>query len=249
MRALKVSESFDQIFEAMPNGTDRKIRYFPTDLESGGTSMKFRNMAPGVRKLVDMGAIKPGMTVWENGAGKYSRNADPLRAMGVKVFTSDPYNGSPSVSGWEIGEVAKVWTPPSGVKFDVALTVFVINVVSKPTQDTIVSNMSQYADKVFHVSRNSDIYENFKKNLNKPGDNLVKKFFLDHWVDGEPDAEELKMALENGNVPDEAILAFAYFGSMTSKGFQRIPDLTRSDQGGHKGIGGTKGSWSLYQTK
>jgi len=195
-------------------------------LETGGTSIQGQ-AAPAVRALFKSGAIKPGMKVVDYGAGKYGRNANFLRENGVEVFGYDPYNGTDS-DGWS--GVSK--TPPTGQKFDLAMSVFVLNVVPEHTEDDIITKMRRLAPHQIHITRNLDVFESVKKAL-KRQDKTVGGFFLEEFAD-----EEQKQRYEAGELTDQDIMEFVHHGAQTSRGFQRIPTL---DQKGFRLLRKTSG--------
>ncbi len=195
-------------------------------LEKGGTSIQGQ-AAPAVRALLKNETIKPGMKVLDYGAGKYGRNANFLRENGVEVFAFDPYNGTDS-DGWA-GVSRK---PPTGQKFDLAMSVFVMNVVPEHTEDDIVVKMRRFAPRQIHITRNTDIYDSLKKAL-KRQDKVVGKFFVEEFAD-----DEQKARYEKGELTDQDVMEFSHFGGQTSRGFQRIPTL---DQKGFKLIRKTSG--------
>jgi hypothetical protein len=203
-------------------------------LESGGTSIKGRGEAPAIRRLMGK-VIQPGMTVLDYGAGKYSRNADFIRASGARVYAFDPFNGVGS-DGWEMGEVA-MSLPPAGVKFDVGFTSFVLNVVPEYIEDKIIREVNQRSAKSIHITRNEDIFVMVSGALAR-GEKFVTSFFRDWFAPGDPIAQA---ELESGEFTEETVRRFCCYGVQTSRGFQRIPQLE------HKGfsLSGTK-SFNIY---
>jgi len=189
--------------------------YSGSPLETGGTSIQ-GNAAPAIRDLFKKGVFKPGMKILDYGAGKYARNADFLRDQGLEVFAYDPFNGSP-VTGWKKGEVSN--KVPSGVKFDVAFTSFVLNVVPCHTEKELIKDVDSMAKTVYHITRNMDIFDSVKKALNRQ-DKIVGEFFLKHYAEGD---EIVQYA--DGSLSDKVITDFCKFGVQTSRGFQRIPFL------------------------
>lgn len=193
---------------------DRR-RYTGPPPEQGGTSIAGK-VTKGVVQLFSSGKIQPGQLVLDYGAGKYARNADWLREQGVDVYAYDPYNATGG-DGWEMGEVAaKV---PSGTRFDVAFSAYVLNVVPEPVEDRILGEMKSLASKTFHITRNKDIFQMAKKSL-EAGREPVTSFFLDEFA-----TEEEALAWEMGELTDETIMDFCLHGVTTSRGFQRIPLL------------------------
>lgn len=185
----------------------RSSYYTGKPLESGGTSIGLAT-APGVRYLVDGGLIKKGQTICDYGAGKSGRNANFLRKLGFKVYAYDPFNGQ-GVDGWE-GVSNKKPTE----KFDVCFTSYVLNVVPEPIETQIIAKCKRLGKSVFHITRNMDIYDTIKKNLEQKN-KVVTDFFVKEF---EGDSK---------NYTNEDVLALCYFGVQTSKGFQRIPELEK----------------------
>lgn len=184
-------------------------------LEFGGTSIRATGAAPAVKWLFEKGHITEGMKVIDFGAGKYGRNAEYLKEMGCEVYAYDPYNGKDS-NGWE----GVSTTLPSDRDFDVGFTSFVLNVVPVSIENEIIRDVKQYSSKSIHITRNMDIYDSIKVALER-GDETVTNFFNNEYAD-----DELKEKLENGELTKEEIIEFCEFGTATSRGFQRIPDLT-----------------------
>ena len=182
--------------------------YTGTPLESGGTSIQGK-AAPAIRSLVKAGAFDGAKTILDYGAGKYGRNAEFLREAGFKVFAYDPFNGK-DPDGWK-GVANKL---PTGKKFDVGFSCFVLNVVPKHIEKEIVSDIKTKCKKTMHVVRNMDIYVTTIKALER-GDKLVTDFYIN----------EYKGKGTPGHYDKNDIIEFCKFGVQTSKGFQRITDL------------------------
>lgn len=208
---LRVGENVLKILDLLEN---RKT-YRGDAIERGGTSIKGAGAAPAVKWLYSSGAISEGMRVLDYGAGKYGRNSDFLRGNGCDVYAYDPYNGS-NVDGWE-----GVSNSLPSEKFDVVFSSFVLNVVPEQVEDDIIQECFRFSRKVYHITRNMDIFDTVKKALNR-GDRLVVDFFIEEYADGD---EELISAAKEGNLKDKTILDFCHFGVKTSRGFQRIPVL------------------------
>lgn len=188
-------------------------KYKGDPLETGGTSIQGQ-AAPPVRALVKNETITPGMKVIDYGAGKYGRNANFLREQGVEVYGYDPYNGT-DTDGW--AGVSK--KPPTGQKFDLALSSYVLNVVPDHTEDEIIKTMRRLAPRQIHITRNMDVFESTKSAL-KRKDKTVGGFFVEQFAD-----EEQKQRYDNGELTDQDIMEFVHHGVQTSRGFQRIPVL------------------------
>lgn len=192
--------------------TETSRKYTGAALEKGGTSIA-GGVVPGIKIMLKKGIITPGMKVLDYGAGKYGRNAEYLRANGIKCFAYDPYNGSDS-DGWN-GVSTKL---PRG-KFDVAFTSYVLNVVPEDIEDNILSDVQRVSRTDFHITRNKDITASVTKALVRK-DPLVGGFFLENFAD----EEEARM-YEEGTLTPEVIDDFVKHGVQTSRGFQRIPFL------------------------
>lgn len=195
-----------------------KPTYQGTALETGGTSMKFRgDISPAVRWLYQNGYINSGMQVLDYGAGKYDRNAKALREWGVDVWSFDPHHGSLYADGWN--DVSSVI--PEDTYFDLVYTSYVLNVVPDRVEDDILKNCDRFAPEQYHIVRN-DIYKTVYHALHRQ-DKVVTDFFYREF-DGEmPSAHH---CYSQGTPPVyEVIEDFCYFGTRTSRGFQRIPQL------------------------
>lgn len=191
-------------------------RYGGEPLESGGTSIK-GSAAPAIRALAGKGAFE-GATVLDYGAGKYARNTNYLREMGLKVYAYDPFNGVSGADGW-----TETTTAPPTEKFDVGFTSFVLNVVPEHIEKKIVQDVRKLCKNSYHITRNMDIFKMVKNALGRK-DKTVTAFFLNSFAD-----EEEKAAFQEGTLTDETIMEFCEHGVQTNKGFQRIPTL--EDQG------------------
>ena len=191
----------------------RKINletYAGPAIEKGGTAMKISQPAPGLVWLVDSGYWGSPATVLDYGAG-HGRNSNYLREMGVQVYSYDPFNGT-HVDGW-----TGVSNRLPNQNFDLAFTSFVLNVVPKSEEETIIETIQSYCDLSFHITRNMDIAEMAVNALSKK-DKLVWKFWQENFL--------ASRELPEDTIPTkELIIEFCEFGFQTSKGFQRIPML------------------------
>jgi len=188
--------------------------YAGIPLEKGGTSIAGKGAAPSIRWLFEKGHIKPEHTVLDYGAGKYSRNGDYLRDKGCSVFCYDPFNGA-GRDGWEMGQVAS--SLPSGTKFDIGFTCFVLNVVPKGVEENIVSDLGSRCRTAFHITRNLDIFDSVRSAMRR-NDKTVAGFFKKEFA-----TEAEAVECDSGTLDDQIILEFCRFGVQTSRGFQRIP--------------------------
>ncbi len=184
--------------------------------EKGGTSIKGK-AAPGVRWLFNQGHINPGDRVLDWGAGAFARNANWLREQGCTVYAYDPFHGK-KADGYS-GVSKKI--PPSGDRFDVGFSSFVLNVVPERKEKQILRWMSMFCRKHYHVTRNMDIFKMAKKALTRH-DKMVGGFFLNVYA---IDDTALAEKYLNKTLTDDDIMAFCIHGLATVKGFQRIPNL------------------------
>jgi hypothetical protein len=160
--------------------------------------------------------VQPGMRVLDWGAGKIARVSDLLRADGYEVYAYDPYNGS-GQDGWSMGAVASV--PPTGEKFDVAFTSFVLNVVKEDVEEKILAQVNPFARKVFHITRGRELMFQAMRALTK-GDPKMVGFFRDYY--GACDTDALARFDADGAA---GLTNFAAHGFITRYGFQRLPML------------------------
>ena len=186
-------------------------RYYAGDpLEAGGTSIA-GGAAPAIKALYGR-VIKHDAVVLDYGAGKFARNADWLREQGTKVYAYDPFNGT-SADGWEHGNVSS--RKPKG-KFDLVFTSYVLNVVPKHVEESIIETTLRYAKHAIHIVRNRDVIAMVREALNKR-DRYVYPFFVNEYNNGK--------VIEPDKITEKMILSFCKFGVQTSRGFQRLTDL------------------------
>lgn len=204
--------TFQSIFNEAIN-SEKRI-YTGEPLESGGTSIQ-GEAAPPIKTLAAKGAFSEGMKVLDYGAGKYGRNSEFLRKMGVEVYSYDPFNGTSGVDGWSGVTTDK----PTNTDFDAVFTSYVLNVVPEHIEDGIIKDAASYADDQIHITRNMDVFDSIKKALIRK-DRIVGDFFINEFA-----TQEEKTQYDNGELPNETIMEFVEHGVQTSKGFQRIPTL------------------------
>jgi hypothetical protein len=197
-------------------------------LETGSTSTNFP-VAPAIKWLEKKGLVDTSDTVLDYGAGKYARNANHLRSVGIKTYAFDPYNGY-SEDGW-----TEVSTALPNMKFDVGFSAFVLNVVPKHIEEKIVNDVNSRCSTAFHIVRNMDVFNSVKNALLK-NDRVVMKFFKEQYV--------AKCNITSEEITDAVILDFCKFGVQTSKGFQRICYL--EDYGYRLLYGSSKSSYKVY---
>jgi len=180
-------------------------------LETGKTSIAGA-AAPAIKEMIAAGDFNDKL-VLDYGAGKFGRNAKAIRENGVDVYAYDPFNGT-DADGW-----TGVSNKLPNDKFDIAFTCYVLNVVPDHIEDVILKDISSKATTVFHITRNTDIYDTVKRALLRK-DKLVGDFFLKYFA-----TKEEAQAYEDGTLSNETILEFCEHGVQTSRGFQRIPFL------------------------
>ena len=202
-----------------------KPTYQGTALETGGTSMNFRGaIAPALRWLYEQGYIEPGMKVLDFGAGKYDRNAIVLRKLGVDVWSYDPFHGSMYNDGWSgVSPVIE-----EDAYFDLVFTSFVLNVVPDNVENAILKTCERFSPIQYHIVR-ADLYKYVQNALQR-----VEKTITDFW------SHEYGKAFK---FSEDAVRDFCYFGTKTSRGFQRIPQLEEKD---FEVIRHTKNGYTIY---
>jgi len=169
---------------------------------SANTSIK-GGISPPIKFLEAKGYFEnTDKVILDFGAGFYGRNANALRDLGYKVYAYDlsGENGD----GFEYNVVSNVL--PKNIKFDIAFSSYVLNVMSERDEFKERAKMRKLAKKVFHAVRNKDLIKSFTKAvINKKENHLVYKFYKEEF---------------QGSGND--ILEFCYYGSQTIKGFQRL---------------------------
>ena len=184
--------------------------YTGAPLERGGTAMRTTTPAPALVWLVNSHYWNNPIQVLDYGAG-HGRNAHYLRSLGLQVYAYDPFNGTHH-DGW-VGVSKKL----PNMAFDVAITCFVLNVVTKSDEANILETVQSYSSNSFHITRNLDIMEMAMHALLKK-DRLVFKFWQENFL--------ALHELPEDTVPTrELIMDFCKHGFQTTKGFQRIPML------------------------
>lgn len=183
----------------------RKDYYKGEPLEKGKTSRPRKSPSPIVRFLATNGYFNGGQTILDYGAGKYTNNTDYLRSLGFKVYAYDPYNFN-GEDGYAMGAVSNKL--PEG-KFDFVFTCYVLNVVPKYEEKNICQITESFAKrKVYHITRNLDIFFYIKELAEKKEKRLLYYF----------------NKVYKGTVLNERYLYdIAFYGIPTQKGFQRIP--------------------------
>lgn len=213
---------------------EKNYFYKGEPMESGGTSIAGK-AAPGIQWLFKKEYIKEGDTMLDFGAGKYARNADWLRGKGCKVYAYDPFNSNGS-EGWEDGKISNKL--PKGEKFDLVFSSFVLNVVPKHIEKSILKDIKKLKfKKQYHIVRYTDIHDTVYRALKKK-DKFVYKFFEEHY-----------WKKKWGEIPEEiskeTMKDFCRYGVQTSRGFQRVTDL--EDSGFKKIYGNTK--YKVFEKK
>lgn len=212
---------------------ERKLNnyYDGLPLEAGETSIPGVE-AKAIRELVKdyFGTPDPNVKILDYGAGEYERNSKFLRALGFTVYAYDPYNGLSGVDGY-IGTSNQL--PDKNDRFDIAFSSFVLNVVPMYIErDEIIPNMEYYADQVFHITRNFDIWASYiEKNLNRKTPMVMKYYWEANGA--------------NAPVTLQGAYELCHYGTATPKGFQRIPETERF---GYAKVKGTTG-YKIYKNK
>jgi len=184
-------------------------------LEEGRTSIT-NSTAPYVRKMGK--DITPGMKILDYGAGQIARNGDYFRGLGAKVYAYDPFH-STGGDGWEMGSVTQ--RMPRG-KFDLVFTCYVLNVVPKEVERSILKNCLRFSKgQVVHITRNKDIEQMARGALGR-GDPLVTGF-VNEWFIPQCAPHLASVAIEDWT--DADYVALCAYGVATRQGFQRIPYL------------------------
>jgi hypothetical protein len=174
------------------------------------TNSKFTSIISEVTKsvkwLFNRGSFKG--TIIDYGCGKIARNTIFLREQGLKVYSYDKFWGKSGVNGW-----SDISSDLPNEQFYVGFTSFVLNVVNINEEDEILQWMQSHTKKDYHITRNQDITKMIKQGLER-GDKIITDFFT-------------KVFKGDINKPltDQDIQDFAFFGTKTPRGFQRIPEL------------------------
>jgi hypothetical protein len=165
-----------------------------------------------------------------------ARNADFLREAGFRVFAFDPFHHTGG-SGWELGSVVDDPSRIPEVRFDLAFTSYVLNVVPHYLEGEIIDTLSRLAPDAeqLHITRNMDILDMVRKGLQRLSDPSRKvskrdKVLLDYLLSEYlpkclPGLRGSTLAWAALASNREAILDICRFGVETSAGFQRIPHL------------------------
>lgn len=174
------------------------------------TNSKLTSITSGVAKsvkwLFNRGAFKG--TVIDYGCGKVARNSTFLREHGLKVYSYDKFWGKSGIDGW-----SDISNDLPNYQFYVGFTSFVLNVVNINEEDEILQWMRSHTREDYHITRNQDVTKMIKQGLERR-DKVITDFFT-------------KVFKGDINKPltDQDIRDFSAFGTKTSRGFQRIPEL------------------------
>ena len=150
-------------------------------------------------------------------------------------------SGSPRASGWA-RTVTNV--PPTGVRFDVGFSAFVLNVVPEWMEKDIIEEVASMCDVSYHITRNLDIFDAVQKQFyaEKKSVNFEKfiwPWFTEHFAT----RREIKLA-EQGALSPDIILEFCQSGLATGNNqWQRIP--TAEDYG--VGLGKVTKGYKVYK--
>ncbi len=164
------------------------------------------DVTKSVKWLFNRGAFKG--TIIDYGCGRVARNSVFLREQGLKVYSYDKFWGKSGVDGW-----LDISSDLPNEQFYVGFTSFVLNVVNVIEEDEILQWMRSHTKKDYHITRNQDITKMIKQGLER-GDRIITNFFEKEF------GGDLSKPLT-----DQEIRDFAAFGTKTSRGFQRIPEL------------------------
>lgn len=179
--------------------------------------MRITTPSPAIKLLHAEGRF--GRRVLDYGAGAKGRNANYLRSLGYEVYAYDPYNGTDCCGFYGVS----IHKPD--ISFSTVFTSFVLNVVPVAVEDEIIADCASYSQNVIHVTRNKDILDMIKGGLSRPS-SPVYQFYRDTFHGG---------SIEN----------FARFGTVTSRGFQRLPELeTKGFELIHE-----KHGWKVYVSR
>lgn len=143
------------------------------------------------------------------GCGQVARNSVFLREKGLKVYSYDPYWGVSGKDGW-----SEISSDLPNENFEVGFTSFVLNVVNINEENEILQWCNKHCKKEYHITRNLDVKDMITKALQRK-DKLVTDFYINVFSGD-----------INKPITDKDIEEFSFFGTKTSKGFQRIPELS-----------------------
>ena len=173
-------------------------------LETGGTAMRTKVVAPPVRWLFEKQIIMEGMTVLDFGAG-HGRNANWLRDQGCPVYAYDPFHGE-SVSGWS--SVSNTMMEYEGTEFDIFLTSYVLNVIRVQDESQIIDEAYYYAHTQIHITRNKDLIDSVYNALTR-------------WDKGVTQWYGCVTGLPINSITSNGLRELCNHGVKTSRGFQR----------------------------
>ena len=187
----------------------RRVYRGPVPSDSTTTNL------PPNETLVNLVAssVRRGGKVLDYGAGKWGRHAKALRKRGFKVYAYDPFHGT-DVSGWKGISNKK----PRG-NFDMVVTAFVLNVVKLDVEEEILAECAQYSDRSVHMVRGRDLVTMMRRCLKKRT-GVVTEFFMDEFL---PRHKKGREEWEKGEISEQTLMDFCHFGTVTSRGFQRLP--------------------------
>lgn len=214
-------------------------QHVTTGSERGGTSIPGGPVKPLmtiIEDLVHRDAISRSAKILDYGAGRYQRNAHPLRRLGFRVYAYDPYWGT-AQSGW-----IDVSDRSPQIKFDLVFTSYVLNVVSATEEDTILTALSRKAPRAIHVTRNHDVRDMITNALYRYMDGATDKNAqtVGRYFVGTFASDAALRGFDRGELYREDMQEFAQHGVPTSKGFQRIPILETKGYRKVRSTGGFK---------
>jgi len=170
-------------------------------IEKGDTCIK-AEVTPGVKYLYEKGFFKSPVVDW--GCGKHVRNANWLRAKGLKVYAYDPNYDT----GSGYGGISNV--EPTD-RFETGFSSYVLNVVRLEDEEYIIHKLLELCAESYHIIR-TDVLAQVKKWLEKNNVTATKWFKTEFAT-----KKEIKL-LDKGELPDELIEEFARYGVKTSRG-------------------------------
>ena len=189
-----------------------KQKYFNGEAPSGKMTSISGGASPAIKWLYNQNRLPHSFSfknlhILDYGCGRNARNSEWLeeeRGNIFRIFRYDPYWGKEDENGWVRGEISN--TLPDFPYIDIVFTSFVLNVVTKKVQDSIIADCNKIAGVSYHIVRN-DVVKAAHKAMNN-NDPITTAFCRDHF---------------NGdNIED-----FARFGFATKKGFQRQIDYIK----------------------
>lgn len=194
---------------------------------SANTSLHTMSISKSIRWLYNRYGDEFGEgPIIDYGAGRNGRHAEFFRNKGIKTYGYD-YTWESGEDGWR-----GVSKELPGGRFKVGISCFVLNVVTEDIEDGIISWMDEHCERVYHITRNRDIFKTIINGLIRRDKGVVEFFrYFRGEVVRQDGGKEYKMPvikdliIDGKPVTEEEVMDFSIFGIKTSKGFQRIPML------------------------